>query len=146
MKILILNGPNLNMLGKRQPEIYGNLTLERLINNLREKGKSLKADIDHFQSNIEGELVNMILSAQNNFDGIVFNPAAYTHTSIALKDALESVKLPCIEVHISNTALIEDFRHTSLTASACIGQIMGLGYLGYELALEGLVKYLSQNN
>ena len=113
------------------------------MHQVRHHGKSLGVHIEDFQSNDEGELVSRILNSRNKFDGIIFNPAAYTHTSVALRDALQSVQIPCVEVHLSNTAARENFRHSSLTAGACLGQIMGFGALSYKLALTGLVEYLS---
>ena len=144
--ILILNGPNLSALGAREPDIYGRETLSDIMHQVRRHGKSLGVHIEDFQSNDEGELVSRILNSRNKFDGIIFNPAAYTHTSVALRDALQSVQIPCVEVHLSNTAARENFRHSSLTAGACLGQIMGFGALSYKLALTGLVEYLSSGH
>lgn len=140
--ILVLNGPNLNMLGKREPTIYGTETLEDIVRGLRELAATLDVQLEHFQSNDEGALVSQILAGREKFAGIVFNPAAYTHTSVALRDALQAVKTPCVEVHLSNTAAREEFRHISLTAGACLGQIMGFGTYGYHLALMALIQYL----
>ena len=139
-KILIINGPNLNMLGVREPGIYGNETLETLCDKIRKKADLLNVEVDFYQSNIEGELINKIHSAIGAFDGIVINPGAYTHYSYAIRDALASVNLPTIEVHISNVHKREEFRHKSVTAPVCIGQICGLGTNGYLYALEELIN------
>ncbi len=139
-KILIINGPNLNMLGLREPGVYGTQTLETLCDKIRKKAESLEVQVDFYQSNIEGELINKIHSAVGTFDGIVINPGAYTHYSYAIRDALASVSLPAIEVHISNIHKREEFRHKSVTAPVCIGQICGLGTNGYLYALEELIN------
>jgi len=142
IKILVLNGPNLNMLGKREPALYGKETLADIMQALEARAVTLGVELANMQSNEEGVLVSRILSSRDKFDGIILNPAAYTHTSVALRDALQAVTVPCVEVHITNTAAREDFRHESLTAGACLGQIMGFGAEGYHLALTGLVRYL----
>lgn len=139
-KVLIINGPNLNMLGVREPGIYGNETLETLCDKIRKKAELLNAEVEFYQSNIEGELINKIHSAMGNFDGIVINPGAYTHYSYAIRDALASVNVPAIEVHISNVHKREEFRHKSVTAPVCAGQICGLGTNGYLYALEELIN------
>jgi 3-dehydroquinate dehydratase-2 len=139
-KILIINGPNLNLLGTREPEIYGKTTLRTIEQALKEKAGKLNVEVECFQSNIEGEIINKIHSAKNVFDAIIINPAAYTHTSVAIRDAFSSVKIPAIEVHISNVYSREDFRHNSLIAPVLIGQISGLGVDGYLLALEFFAK------
>lgn len=139
MKILILNGPNLNLLGTREPELYGHRTLEDIVSELTAAAAAREVEIDHFQSNEEGRLVTRIQEAHGVYDGIIFNPGAYTHTSIALLDALRSCSSPCIEVHLSNIHARESFRHRSMTARACRGQICGLGPIGYRLALEALI-------
>lgn len=138
--ILVINGVNLNMLGIREPGIYGNNTLEELCKQIKKKADELKVNVDFFQSNIEGEVVNAIHSAMGKYDGIIMNPGAWTHYSYALRDALGSVNVPCIEVHISNIHKREEFRHNSVTAPACVGQICGLGNMGYLLALEAIVS------
>lgn len=143
MKILILNGPNLNLLGSREPEVYGTRTLESIVNDLAVFAKTKGVALEHFQSNEEGGLVTRIQQAREGHDGIVFNPGAYSHTSIALLDALRACECPCIEVHLSNIHARESFRRHSVTASACVGQISGLGPLGYRLALEALIEILS---
>lgn len=142
MKILVLNGPNLGALGMRDPEVYGVQTLDEIIRRLKRRAGELGVELEAFQSDIEGELVARILACRCKTDAIIFNPGAYTHTSIALRDALQAVSVPCVEVHISNTAAREDFRRRSLTAGACLGQIMGFGSFGYELALLGIVERL----
>ncbi|MCQ2776209.1 MAG: type II 3-dehydroquinate dehydratase [Bacilli bacterium] len=143
MKILIINGPNINMLGIREKEIYGTDTYDSLINSLNQWAKELNIEIETFQSNVEGEIVNFIQKAYlTKADGIVINPAAYTHTSIAILDALKAVNKPAIEVHISDVDHREDFRKVSLTCEACLKVIKGEGLLGYKHALEDLKKYL----
>ncbi len=145
MKILVLNGPNLQLLGKREPEVYGSDTLADIETVLADKARELQVEIDFRQSNHEGELVSMIAESANGFDGILFNPAAYTHTSVAILDALRAVETPCVEVHLSNTSAREEFRHKSLTVAACVGQVMGFGKESYRLGLQGLVEYIKLN-
>lgn len=145
IKVLVLNGPNLGLLGKREPALYGTETLEDIIRGLTERAQTLGVKLEHLQSNDEGALVSQILASRDNFDGIILNPAAYTHTSVALRDALQAVTVPCVEVHLTNTAAREAFRHVSLTAGACLGQIMGFGSMGYHLALIGLVQHLKSH-
>ena len=142
MKILVLNGPNLDLLGRREPGIYGSDTMADIIARLKAKAGELGIELDCLQSNIEGELVTSIGSAAGRYDGIVINPAAYTHTSIALRDALEACGVPAVEVHLSNIHAREKFRHRSLTAARCVGQISGFGAGSYLLGLEGLVEHL----
>lgn len=139
-KILIINGPNLNMLGVREPEVYGKETLETLCEKIRNRANILNVEVDFYQSNVEGEIINKIHSAMGIYDGIVINPGAYTHYSYAIRDALASVDVPSIEVHISNVHKREEFRHKSVTAPACVGQICGLGANGYLYALEELAN------
>jgi len=142
MKLLVLNGPNLNRLGKREPEIYGSETLEDVKERCINLASQFDATIDFKQSNHEGDLVDWIHEAEDtNVKAIVFNPGAYTHTSIALRDAIAAVNVPVIEVHISNIHKRESFRHESKLAAECVGQICGLGTFGYELALR---KFLEQ--
>ncbi|MDL4841578.1 type II 3-dehydroquinate dehydratase [Aquibacillus rhizosphaerae] len=133
-KILLLNGPNLNRLGKREPDIYGIKTLEDIEQELSQVVKTHHGTLQAYQSNHEGELIDFIHQSDGEYDGIIFNPGAYTHTSIALRDAISSIAVPVIEVHISNVHQRESFRHTSLLAPVCQGQIVGLGIKGYELA------------
>ncbi|WP_138211248.1 type II 3-dehydroquinate dehydratase [Hathewaya histolytica] len=140
MKILVINGPNLNFLGIREKEVYGAKTYEGLCSYIRCTAEELKAEVTLKQSNIEGEIINFIQEAYGKYDGIVINPGAYTHYSIAIYDALKSVDIDTIEVHLSNIYKREEFRHKSVTAAACIGQISGLGFLGYKLAMEALVN------
>jgi len=140
MKILFLNGPNLNLLGSRQPEIYGRTTLADIETNLRTRAKAHGAEMDFRQTNLEGELVNWIQEAKGRFDVIVINAAAYTHTSVALRDAISSVQIPTIEVHLSNVHSREEFRHRSLIAPVCVGQITGFGAFSYALALDAAVN------
>jgi 3-dehydroquinate dehydratase-2 len=135
MKILIINGVNLNLLGSREKDIYGNITLNELENKIFEYAGN-NFDIEFFQSNIEGEIVEKIQMASGNFDGIIINPGAYTHTSVAILDALIACKTPAIEVHFSNVHAREYFRQNCITTRGCIGQICGLGFKGYILALE----------
>ncbi len=144
MKILVLNGPNLNLLGTREPEIYGYEILSDVENALKAKALLHGAEIEFRQSNYEGELITWIGESREKFDGIIINPAAYTHTSIAICDALKAVSdaVPAVEIHISNTHKREAMRHTSLTASACIGQIMGFGTFGYQLALFAIINHI----
>ena len=144
MKVLVLNGPNLNLLGSREPGVYGSDTLEALEKRVKDYGRSKGISVDAFQSNNEGELVTRIGKAAGVYDGIILNPAAFTHTSVALRDALQAVRVPCVEVHLSNVYARESFRHTSLTAAACLGQIAGFGVQGYLLAIDALVSRLGQ--
>lgn len=139
MKLLILNGPNINMLGIRESAVYGVEDYVALCQFIKATALELGVETEIKQSNCEGELVTFIQEAYGEVDGIVINPAAYTHYSIALLDALKSVKLPAIEVHLSNIHAREDFRHKSVTAAACKGQICGLGFEGYALAMRALV-------
>lgn len=137
-KYLVINGVNLNMLGVREPDVYGKNTLADLETAVSEKAKTLGVAVDFFQSNFEGEIVEKIHGALGVYDGIIINPGAFTHYSYAIRDAFGSVKLPVIEVHISNIHKREEFRHTSVIVPECVGQICGLGFRGYELALEAL--------
>ncbi len=138
-KILILNGPNLNLLGTRQPEIYGKLTLAQIEKHVRALAKELAVEIDFRQSNNEGELVTWIQQAAGNFAAIVINPAAYTHTSLAMRDAISAVGIPTIEIHISNIHKREQFRHHSFIAEVAVGQITGFGLDSYLLGLRAAV-------
>ena len=139
MKILFLNGPNLNLLGQREPEVYGHTTLADIEAKVRERAAELKVAVDFKQSNLEGELVGWIQQAKGKFDVIVLNAAAYTHTSIALRDAISAVGVPTIEIHLSNVHAREEFRHKSLIAPVCRGQITGFGQRSYILGLEAAV-------
>jgi 3-dehydroquinate dehydratase-2 len=139
MKILFLNGPNLNLLGTREPEIYGRLTLADIEAQVRTRAAQLKVAVDFWQSNQEGELVGWIQEAKGKFNVIVINAAAYTHTSVALRDAISAVGVPTIEIHLSNVHAREEFRHKSLIAPVCRGQICGFGAKSYILGLEAAV-------
>lgn len=136
MKILFLNGPNLNLLGQREPEVYGRTTLAEIEAKVRERAARFSAEVDFRQSNLEGELVAWIQQAKAKFDVIVLNAAAYTHTSIALRDAISAVGIPTIEIHISNVHAREEFRQKSIIAPVCKGQILGFGAASYVLAVE----------
>ena len=140
MKILFLNGPNLNLVGQREPEIYGHQTLADIEQAVRAKAAKLGAEIDFRQSNLEGELVDWIQQAKGKFGAIVLNAAAYTHTSLALRDAVSAVGIPTIEVHLSNIHAREEIRHKSMIAPVCRGQILGFGPHSYILALEAAVN------
>ena len=142
-KILIIHGPNLNMLGKREPEIYGSLTLEKINQNLKRQGKKLGLGVETFQSNQEGLIVEIIQEAIGTCQGLIINPAAYTHTSVAIRDALLLLDIPIIEVHLSNIYKREPFRHHSLMADVVTGQISGLGPDGYRLALEAMAEMIN---
>ncbi len=139
-RILVIHGPNLNRLGRREPEIYGDHTLEDINTEIVRAGKKLGVEVETFQSNHEGALVDRIQEAADQVDGLVINPAAYTHTSVALRDALQMLDIPVIEVHLSNIYRRAAFRHHSMTAAAATGQIAGLGKTGYLLAVEALVR------
>lgn len=145
MKIAVLNGPNLQLLGSRKVEVYGLVTLETIEARLREVAQELGVEMSFMQSNHEGDLVDAVAAAKaGGCAGIVINPAAYTHTSVAIRDAIEAVRLPAVEIHLSNIHAREGFRHESMTAPVCIGQIAGLGADGYEWAFRALVKYIQK--
>lgn len=139
-RILVIHGPNLNLLGTREPEVYGSTTLNDVNERLKAVATELDATLDAVQNNIEGELVNVIHAARGHYDAIVINPAAYTHTSVALRDALAGVAIPFVEVHISNVHQRESFRHHSYVSGIAIGVICGLGTYGYEAAVRFLVQ------
>jgi 3-dehydroquinate dehydratase II len=143
-QILVLNGPNLNLLGKRQPEIYGRLTLAQIEQQVRALGKELDVDIDFRQSNSEGELVTWIQQAGDKFSALVINPAAYTHTSLAVRDAISAVAIPTVEIHISNIHKREPFRHHSFIAEVAVGQIAGFGGDSYLLGLRAAVELIQK--
>ncbi|MBQ3310681.1 type II 3-dehydroquinate dehydratase [bacterium] len=142
MNILVLNGPNLNLLGTREPEKYGSLTLKEIENKLSDYAKSNNFGIDFYQTNIEGELVDRIQQALGVFDGIVLNAGGYTHTSVAIRDAISSVNVPVVEVHLTNIHAREEFRQKSLLAPVCIGQISGFGYYSYILGLNAVINFV----
>ena len=144
MKILVINGPNLNMLGKREPEIYGKETYQDLVDFIENAAKEESIEVEVFQSNSEGDIVTKIQEAYGEKDGIVINPAAYTHTSVAILDALKAVSLPAVEVHISDVRQREDFRQISYARLACIKTYMGLGFEGYRRALRHLKAHLTE--
>ena len=145
MKILVINGVNMNMLGLREPEKYGSMTLKDLEKELYAFSFELGIGLETFQSNFEGEIVEKIHSAKNIFDGIVINAGAYTHTSIAIRDALSAVDIPTVEIHMTNIYKREEFRHHSYIAPVCIGQISGFGVNSYKLGLKAVVDYLSND-
>lgn len=143
MKILVINGPNINFLGIREKGIYGNQDYNYLLEQLIAKGKTKSIDIDTFQSNSEGNLIDRIQQAYSDgTNGVIINPGGYTHYSYAIRDALASIEIPKIEVHISNIHKREEFRHTSVTAPVCDGQIVGLGFNGYLLAIDAILNIL----
>ena len=145
-KIIIINGPNLNLLGEREQSQYGSITFDDLKKKCIEKTKELKIDAEFFQSNVEGEIVSKIQDARNNFDGMIINAAGYTHTSVAIRDALYVFKKPIIELHISNIYKREEFRHKSLISNVVTGGIFGLGSEGYILAIISLEKMIKNEN
>jgi 3-dehydroquinate dehydratase II len=140
MKVLFLNGPNLNLLGQREPEVYGPTTLADIEQMVRARAVKLGAEVEFRQSNSEGDLVTWIQQARGNFGAIVLNAGAYTHTSVALRDAITAAGVPTIEVHLSNVHAREEFRHRSFVSAVCLGQITGFGPLSYKLALEAAVN------
>ncbi len=142
LRILVLHGPNLNLLGTREPTVYGSTTLEEINSTLMTLGQELGVSVETRQSNVEGELVTWIQQASSDFQGLVFNPAAYTHTSIALRDAITAVGLPMVEVHMSNIHSRESFRRRSYLAAVALGQIAGFGLQSYVLGLQALVQAL----
>jgi len=145
MKILFLNGPNLNLLGSREPEIYGRLSLREIESEVRKRATERGAEVEFAQSNSEGVLVDLIQQARGRFDVIVFNPAGYTHTSVALRDAIAACGIPTIEIHLSNIHAREPFRRESLIAPVCCGQVLGFGAGSYLLGLEAAIMVAGQN-
>lgn len=144
MKIRLVNGPNLALLGKREPGIYGNETLDDIVAAVRRRGDTLGVTVEAFQSDIEGELVHYIGQSRGQADGLIVNAGAYTHTSIAMRDAITASGLPCVETHLSNVHARESFRQHSFLSSVCVGQIMGFGGYSYQLALEAVVWHLRE--
>lgn len=140
MKILILHGPNLNLLGTQEPQIYGSMTMDDINEKLIELGKSLEAEVKCIQSNHEGALIDALQDARIWANGVVFNPGGYTHTSVALRDAITAIGIPVVEVHISNVYAREEFRHASMLSAACKGKIVGFGWKSYELGLRALLE------
>jgi 3-dehydroquinate dehydratase-2 len=143
MKILILHGPNLNLLGTREPEIYGSMSLDDINAKLSALGKELGAELKCIQSNHEGTLIDALQDARTWADGVVFNPGGYTHTSIALRDAISAIQIPVIEAHLSNVYAREEFRHVSMISAVCKGKVVGFGWRSYELGLRGLVDIIN---
>lgn len=142
-RILVLNGPSLNLLGKREPHLYGHETLRDIEAAMKNLATELNASVEMRQSNREGELIDWLHEADERFDGVIINPAAYTHTSLAIADAIRAIGCPVVEVHITNTHAREEARHTSVTAAACIGSIVGMGTFSYALGLRAVIDYLN---
>jgi 3-dehydroquinate dehydratase-2 len=144
MKILVLHGPNLNLLGTREPEVYGSMTLADIDEKLKEMGRELGVVVTSLQSNHEGALIDALHDARTSVDGVIFNPGGYTHTSVALRDAIAAIGIPVVEVHLSNVYAREEFRNKSLVSAVCAGKISGLGWRSYTLALRALVEMLDE--
>lgn len=144
MKIAVIQGPNLNMLGAREQQVYGPMRLEQIHAQMKDFAEQNGVEIEFYQSNLEGEIVDRIQECYGDTDGIIINPAAYTHTSIAIRDAIAAVNLPTIEVHISNIYRREEFRQKSMTAPVCTSSIIGFGPFGYHLAMVGMMQVLSE--
>lgn len=145
MRFLIINGANLNLLGQREPDVYGNDSYDTLVHRIRTSATNMNVEVEIFQSNHEGAIIDQIHLARGVFDGIIINPGAYTHYSYAILDALKAVDLPAVEVHLSNIHNREEFRRTSVTAAGCDGQICGLGYFGYVAAMGYLIEKLASH-
>jgi len=146
MKIVVIQGPNLNMLGMREQNIYGPMKLEDIHAQMQGFAEQNNAEIEFFQSNLEGEIVDRLQECLGDADGIIINPAAYTHTSIAIRDAIAAIQIPTVEVHLSNIHQREEFRHTSLTAPVCAGQIVGFGPFSYHLAMVSILQITNEIN
>ena len=144
MKILVLHGPNLNVLGTREPEVYGSMTLDEIDARLAKKGRELGVEVSSQQSNHEGALIDALQDAREWADGVIFNPGGYTHTSVALRDAIAAIGIPVVEVHLSNVYAREEFRHRSLISAVCKGKILGFGWHSYMLGLQALVDTLGE--
>ncbi len=144
MKVVIIQGPNINMLGKREPNVYGVMTMEEIHKQMKVVADQNNVDIEFFQSNLEGEIIDKIQECLGDADGIIINPAGYSHTSVAIRDAIAAVNLPTIEVHISNIARREEFRQKSLISAVTAGQIIGFGPIGYHLAMIAMLQIFSQ--
>lgn len=142
MKVLILHGPNLNLLGEREPEVYGSTTLAEIDKKMVELGGELGVEIECLQSNHEGALIDALHDARRRANGVVFNPGGFTHTSVALRDAVSAIQIPVVEVHLSNIHAREEFRHASMIAAVCKGRVTGFGWRSYELGLRGLVDII----
>jgi 3-dehydroquinate dehydratase-2 len=142
-RVLVLNGPNLNLLGTREPDVYGATTLDDIAEELADLGSDLGATVEFRQSNQEGQLIDWLHEARDSFDGVLINPGGLTHTSVSLRDGIAAAGLPTIEVHISNTPARESFRHQSVTAAVCIGSVIGFGKNSYALGLRALIDYLN---
>ncbi|UCH29183.1 MAG: type II 3-dehydroquinate dehydratase [Myxococcales bacterium] len=142
-RVLVLNGPNLNLLGTREPDVYGSTTLDDIAEELADLGSDLGATVECRQSNQEGQLIDWLHDARDSFDGVLINPGGLTHTSVSLRDGIAAAGLPTIEVHISNTQARESFRHQSVTAAVCIGSVIGFGKNSYALGLRALIDYLN---
>ena len=142
MKILVLHGPNLNLLGTREPELYGSMTLDGINEKLITLGRELGVEVECLQSNHEGALIDALQDAQVWAGGVVFNPGGYTHTSVALRDAISAIQIPVVEVHLSNVYAREEYRHTSLVSAVCKGKVSGFGWRSYQLGLRGLIDII----
>lgn len=143
MKIFVLHGPNLNLLGTREPEVYGSMTLDDINKKIIELGEELGAEVTCLQSNHEGALIDVLHDARSWASGVVFNPGGYTHTSVALRDAISAIQIPVVEVHLSNVYAREEFRHVSMISAVCKGKVVGFGWRSYLHGLRALLDYLS---